>query len=56
MTLRTAWLALLAATGLVLAFAVATVPNQADGTPMYAQRSGRTCANCHVSPTLEDEE
>lgn len=24
--------------------------------PMYAQRSGRTCANCHVSPTLEDPE
>jgi hypothetical protein len=22
--------------------------------PLYAQRSGRTCANCHVSPTLED--
>ncbi len=26
----------------------------ADALPMYAQRSGRTCANCHVSPTLED--
>ncbi len=24
--------------------------------PQYAQRSGRTCANCHVSPTLEDPE
>lgn len=24
--------------------------------PMYAQRSGRTCGNCHVSPTLEDPE
>ncbi|MCB9679084.1 MAG: hypothetical protein H6737_28540 [Alphaproteobacteria bacterium] len=24
--------------------------------PMYAQRSGRTCGNCHVSPTLEDED
>lgn len=27
----------------------------ASALPMYAQRSGRTCANCHVSPTLEDE-
>lgn len=26
----------------------------AHATPMYGQRSGRTCANCHVSPTLED--
>ena len=24
--------------------------------PLYAQRSGRSCANCHVSPTLEDPE
>lgn len=28
----------------------------ADGTPLYAQRSGRTCGNCHVSPTLQDPE
>lgn len=28
----------------------------ADALPMYAQRSGRSCANCHVSPTLEDPE
>ena len=27
---------------------------EADALPMYAQRSGRTCGNCHVSPTLED--
>lgn len=24
--------------------------------PLYAQRSGRTCGNCHTSPTLEDPE
>lgn len=28
----------------------------ATALPMYAQRSGRSCANCHVSPTLEDPE
>jgi len=28
----------------------------AEALPMYAQRSGRSCANCHVSPTLEDPE
>ncbi|MCB9745980.1 MAG: hypothetical protein H6740_25620 [Alphaproteobacteria bacterium] len=28
----------------------------AEALPLYAQRSGRTCANCHVSPTLEDPE
>lgn len=28
----------------------------AHALPQYAQRSGRSCANCHVSPTLEDEE
>lgn len=28
----------------------------AHALPMYAQRSGRTCANCHQSPTYEDEE
>jgi len=32
----------------------AMVPRSASATPMYAQRSGRTCANCHVSPTYED--
>ncbi len=31
------------------------MPSVAEALPMYAQRSGRTCANCHVSPTLEDE-
>jgi hypothetical protein len=31
------------------------LPSVAEALPMYAQRSGRTCANCHVSPTLEDE-
>jgi len=28
----------------------------AHALPMYAQRSGRTCGNCHVSPTYEDPE
>lgn len=28
----------------------------AAALPLYAQRSGRTCGNCHVSPTLEDPE
>ncbi len=27
----------------------------ANALPLYAQRSGRTCGNCHVSPTWEDE-
>lgn len=31
-----------------------TTPSVAAALPMYAQRSGRTCANCHVSPTYED--
>ena len=25
---------------------------RAEALPIYAQRSGRTCANCHESPTL----
>ncbi len=29
-------------------------PKTGVALPMYAQRSGRTCGNCHVSPTLED--
>ena len=41
-------------------FVAALVALAADRTasalPMYAQRSGRTCANCHVSPTLESPE
>lgn len=28
---------------------------EAAALPMYAQRSGRTCGNCHISPTYEDE-
>ncbi|RME28985.1 MAG: hypothetical protein D6798_01120 [Deltaproteobacteria bacterium] len=28
--------------------------DSAHALPMYAQRSGRTCANCHESPTYED--
>jgi hypothetical protein len=27
---------------------------EAHALPMYGQRSGRTCANCHVSPTIEN--
>lgn len=30
-------------------------PSFAQALPMYAMRSGRTCGNCHVSPTYEDE-
>ncbi|MCP4805271.1 MAG: hypothetical protein GY913_02745 [Proteobacteria bacterium] len=43
---------------LILAAAVilAIRSEPAEALPFYAQRSGRTCANCHVSPTLEDEE
>ena len=29
-------------------------PSSALALPMYAQRSGRTCGNCHVSPTYQD--
>ncbi|MCB9765551.1 MAG: hypothetical protein H6739_37600 [Alphaproteobacteria bacterium] len=36
--------------------AVLALSEPAQALPMYAQRSGRTCANCHVSPTLEDPE
>jgi hypothetical protein len=32
----------------------AALAPDAEALPVYAQRSGRTCANCHVSPTLED--
>ncbi|TNE90447.1 MAG: hypothetical protein EP330_08100 [Deltaproteobacteria bacterium] len=28
----------------------------ATALPLYAQRSGRTCANCHISPTWEDSD
>lgn len=35
---------------LLLCFSVA------QALPLYGQRSGRSCANCHVSPTLEDDE
>lgn len=34
----------------------ASMIGDAAALPMYAQRSGRTCANCHVSPTIEDAE
>lgn len=31
-----------------------SIIDRAQALPMYAQRSGRTCANCHESPTYED--
>ncbi len=40
---------------LSLALALLTVPSVASALPHYALRSGRTCANCHESPTLESE-
>ncbi|MCB9692045.1 MAG: hypothetical protein H6736_09545 [Alphaproteobacteria bacterium] len=33
---------------------IALLLGSALALPLYAQRSGRTCGNCHVSPTLED--
>ena len=38
----------------LLAIGSLLVPSPGEALPMYAQRSGRTCANCHVSPTYED--
>ena len=42
--------------GAVFALALATCQPAApaQALPMYALRSGRTCANCHESPTLDD--
>ena len=34
---------------------VALWSSSAEALPMYALRSGRTCGNCHVSPTYQDE-
>lgn len=39
-------------TALVILFVLA--PATASALPMYAMRSGRTCGNCHVSPTYQD--
>lgn len=40
---------------LTLALALlALTPSAALALPMYAQRSGRTCGNCHISPTFQD--
>ncbi|MBX2802219.1 MAG: hypothetical protein KTR31_31345 [Myxococcales bacterium] len=40
----------------MIALVMGLLTSPADALPMYAQRSGRTCGNCHVSPTLEDPE
>lgn len=39
-----------------LAVALLTPSGVVQALPIYAQRSGHTCGNCHVSPTLEDPE
>lgn len=39
-----------------LAAVISFLPGRAEALPMYAQRSGRTCGNCHISPTYEDEQ
>ncbi len=46
-------LALLGGAGVL---ALAATQRPVSALPMYAQRSGRTCGNCHVSPTWEDSE
>ena len=51
----TRWILLPLAALLALGFVLGLKSEPADALPFYAQRSGRTCANCHVSPTLEDE-
>jgi hypothetical protein len=38
----------------LLVMVVMLVADGAHALPMYAQRSGRTCGNCHISPTYED--
>jgi len=54
---RSAIIGLIAMLGAgALATAVLTKTKPAEALPMYAQRSGRTCGNCHVSPTLESED
>jgi len=42
--------------GLTLAGALLVPSGDVRALPIYAQRSGHTCGNCHVSPTLEDAE
>jgi hypothetical protein len=52
---RWIWLSVGAASaGVIVMISLSGGP--AEALPMYAQRSGRTCGNCHVSPTLEDPE
>lgn len=40
---------------LLVILAVVLTGKEAAALPMYAQRSGRTCGNCHISPTYEDQ-
>ncbi len=40
--------------GSLVFVALMSVSGVSQALPMYAQRSGRTCGNCHVSPTLQD--
>lgn len=35
---------------------LALAPLQAEALPMYALGSGRTCGNCHISPTYQDRD
>lgn len=41
---------------LLLLLVLLLAPSSAFALPMYAQRSGRTCGNCHVSPTYQDQD
>lgn len=42
-------------TSLALFVLLLSAAQSASALPMYAQRSGRTCGNCHISPTYEDQ-
>ncbi len=44
-----------ALTSLALFVTLLSAAQSASALPMYAQRSGRTCGNCHISPTFEDQ-
>lgn len=56
MSRRSAQAAVGAGAILALILATCTPTQSAQALPMYAQRSGRTCANCHESPTLDSPE
>ena len=47
--MKGSWIAFV---GLLLALA----PSPAEALPMYALGSGRTCGNCHISPTYQDRD